>query len=826
MASGWRGFGWPGAANRVPHIHIHIPPPSPSAYDVTMAHFSTSLYSLRNDARETSDINRKRKNKGTDTANKSKSSAFIALLCSVAILFGTPDFEGNGLPIPFDNNKAMALEPTSKDDPLESSEWTPPSSALSDKLFKSLSTRESTKDSASPIPKTKQRYWDSMKGSTDEKLHANENLIDNAVATVSTMYYDTSGGFDFNSQEFYKNWKKFRYSARHPRDNSGSGREKKNVNEFDLLVDNGFATRENTVKTLKSIVSSLNDPYSKYLTREELKMELEGGNNGFLGLGALVDVSTSPPSALALGTRKSIRPLSSATKDFGRPVQGGVSLDNSIPFNQQFTVPLSSGHSVFGTSSSKNGFLSVSKAENLPVITAIVPDSPAERAGLVVGDRIASVGDFQFTGMSRSQVQRSFNQKFHAENYFGRADLTIAKQVVATPLGLDSDNVVEEKYVFENGWYQPKTLSQGMFQNMPSEQLLGYKLSHVKSIATTLTAKLESPVSPTNEVPPGMSKLSKFPSIVGGDAIVHYELLTPDDSIFQHIMTNPEDSRPVGYIRLTRFSKAATAGYVNAINSLEEAGAQSYIIDLRNNYGGVIQEAMVTASSLLRDPYSVLCYTLNSRGGFKPQENMEYIIDRNYPGYLLSSESSTVSRDQVRREHPEYLEDDGAGWSAPTSYASLKELRMTRGIKPAYSFNAFLDRKEIDIEKVAEMLTRKSEKKVVILINEGTASAAEVFASALHDNERTLLVGTKTFGKGLIQHTFPTQDGGGLRLTVAEYLTPSLQHVTKVGGAKYDKGVKPDVRCESKQGIPQNVGADLCVGVALDVLQQLESKDG
>ena len=62
-------------------------------------------------------------------------------------------------------------------------------------------------------------------------------------------------------------------------------------------------------------------------------------------------------------------------------------------------------------------------------------------------------------------------------------------------------------------------------------------------------------------------------------------------------------------------------------------------------------------------------------------------------------------------------------------------------------------------------------------------------------------------------------DGGGLRLTVAEYLTPSLQHVTKVGGAKYDSGVKPDIMCESLQGIPQNVGADLCVGVAVDVLE-------
>ena len=80
------------------------------------------------------------------------------------------------------------------------------------------------------------------------------------------------------------------------------------------------------------------------------------------------------------------------------------------------------------------------------------------------------------------------------------------------------------------------------------------------------------------------------------------------------------------------------------------------------------------------------------------------------------------------------------------------------------------------------------------------------------------LIGTKTFGKGLIKHTVSMPDGGGLRLTVAEYLTPALSHVTKVGEARFDSGIHPDIWCESKQGIPKNIGADLCVGVALDVL--------
>jgi hypothetical protein len=130
-----------------------------------------------------------------------------------------------------------------------------------------------------------------------------------------------------------------------------------------------------------------------------------------------------------------------------------------------------------------------------------------------------------------------------------------------------------------------------------------------------------------------------------------------------------------------------------------------------------------------------------------------------------------------------------------------------------------------------ELQQLAAQKEIVILINEGTASLAEVFASALHDNGRTVgLVGTKTYGKGLVQHTFPTPDGGGLRLTVVEYLTPALRHVTHVGGAQYDQytgayiggGIQPDIECDSIHGIPNHVGSDLCVGVAIDALNEAD----
>lgn len=79
----------------------------------------------------------------------------------------------------------------------------------------------------------------------------------------------------------------------------------------------------------------------------------------------------------------------------------------------------------------------------------------------------------------------------------------------------------------------------------------------------------------------------------------------------------------------------------------------------------------------------------------------------------------------------------------------------------------------------------------------------------------------------LIQHTFPLPDGSALRLTIAEYLTPALRHVTHVGAAQFDNGrwigggLQPDLLCESV-GIPSNIGADLCVGVGLDKLAEAD----
>lgn len=527
------------------------------------------------------------------------------------------------------------------------------------------------------------RYWTILgSDNVDVIAAANIALMDHAVGTINTMYYDPSGGVDFEPHDFYRQWRQY-------------------------VTTHSLTDRASVVEGLRWLVGQLHDPYSRYLTREELEQELSIGDHGFWGLGAMVE-------------------------DGRQPRHGAPLLVANLP-----TPP----HS-----------LSVRQVINLPVVTAVAPESPAERAGVTVGDRVVSVGGDVFLGRSPALITKRLADYPHT------TPATVPDLVIAKPIYRGAEG--------------------------RRDVVVGFRPTRVR---------LEAVSTPPLSVP----------AVHGGDAVVKYELMTDHDSIFN-------THAKVGYIRLTRFSKAATAGFVAAVDALEAAGANAYIIDLRNNYGGVIQEAMLTASALLRDPHAVLAYTLNSRGGFTPHDVEEYVVDRRYPGYRLSSESPLVTLKQVKREAPELFEEDGIMWVPPSSFASLHEQTRTRGLHRTADLSSHTAR----------------QKKIVVLVNEGTASSAEVFASALHDNGRTVaLVGSRTYGKGLIQHNFPMPDGGCLRLTVAEYLTPALRHVTHVGGANFDPqtgerlggGLEPDIRCVSQ--IPSNTGADLCVGVALDALE-------
>jgi carboxyl-terminal processing protease len=77
--------------------------------------------------------------------------------------------------------------------------------------------------------------------------------------------------------------------------------------------------------------------------------------------------------------------------------------------------------------------------------------------------------------------------------------------------------------------------------------------------------------------------------------------------------------------------------------------------------------------------------------------------------------------------------------------------------------------------------------KVIVLVNGGSASASEILAGALRDNLKTQLVGEKTFGKGTIQEPQTLDNGAGLHITIAKWLTPSGVWVN-------EKGLEPDVK--------------------------------
>lgn len=92
---------------------------------------------------------------------------------------------------------------------------------------------------------------------------------------------------------------------------------------------------------------------------------------------------------------------------------------------------------------------------------------------------------------------------------------------------------------------------------------------------------------------------------------------------------------------------------------------------------------------------------------------------------------------------------------------------------------------------------------VVVLVNGGSASASEIVAGALQDHDRATIVGTQTFGKGLVQTVTPLSRGRAIKLTTSRYFTPS-------GDSINDVGVSPDVHVEGARGYPdQSLGGSL-----------------
>jgi carboxyl-terminal processing protease len=165
----------------------------------------------------------------------------------------------------------------------------------------------------------------------------------------------------------------------------------------------------------------------------------------------------------------------------------------------------------------------------------------------------------------------------------------------------------------------------------------------------------------------------------------------------------------VGYIRISSFSEQTQPGLDKAITDLKgQLGNKmvGYVIDLRNNPGGLLNSAISVSNTFL---------------------------------------------------------DSG-------------EIVSTRGRNPD----------DVDHMDAKPGLDKAKGVPVVVLINGGTASAAEIVSGALQDHHRAIIMGTQSFGKGSVQTILPLKNEGGLRLTTAEYFTPS-------GRSIQAKGITPDI---------------------------------
>jgi len=105
---------------------------------------------------------------------------------------------------------------------------------------------------------------------------------------------------------------------------------------------------------------------------------------------------------------------------------------------------------------------------------------------------------------------------------------------------------------------------------------------------------------------------------------------------------------------------------------------------------------------------------------------------------------------------------------------------------------------------------------MIILVNNGSASASEIVAGALQDHGRALIVGTETFGKGLVQTVMPLSKGRAIKLTTSRYYTPS-------GDSIHETGITPDVYVEDTPGYPDlSLSADIDREQDLQLLEALD----
>lgn len=131
--------------------------------------------------------------------------------------------------------------------------------------------------------------------------------------------------------------------------------------------------------------------------------------------------------------------------------------------------------------------------------------------------------------------------------------------------------------------------------------------------------------------------------------------------------------------------------------------------------------------------------------------------------------------------------DNGGGYMGP-SY-SIANMFLKKGSPLVYTESPKMGRTDFKAEQDGDFLKGK----VVVMANQNSASASEILSGALQDNDRGMVVGRRTFGKGLVQRPFPFPDGSMVRLTVSRYHTPSGRCIQKPYAKGDDKGYREDI---------------------------------
>ena len=169
------------------------------------------------------------------------------------------------------------------------------------------------------------------------------------------------------------------------------------------------------------------------------------------------------------------------------------------------------------------------------------------------------------------------------------------------------------------------------------------------------------------------------------------------------------DENNLGYIRLKSFNENSDKQFLKSVKELEKKSKiKGYVLDLRNNPGGLLNQAINITDFFLED------------------------------GEIVSTKGRKIS--ETRK---------------------------------------FFARRGDEIKG----------KPIVVLINNGSASASEIFAGALKDHKRAIILGENSYGKGSVQSIIPLKNGGGIRLTISKYYLPSGKSISEVG-------VTPDILIE------------------------------